>query len=64
LRFVPAGYVFSIWGLIYLAVIGFTIFQTLPSQQSNPAVRATGYWFALSSPMPPGLWAGIMASTP
>jgi hypothetical protein len=49
LRFVPAGYVFSIWGLIYLALIGFTIFQALPAQQSNPAVRATGFWFALSS---------------
>lgn len=49
LRFVPAGYVFAIWGLIYLALIGFTVYQALPAQQSNPAVRATGYWFALSS---------------
>jgi hypothetical protein len=49
LRFVPAGYVFAIWGLIYLALIGFTLYQALPAQQSNSAVRATGYWFALSS---------------
>jgi hypothetical protein len=47
--FVPAGYVFSIWGLIYLALIGFAVFQALPAQQSNPAVRATGWWFAVSS---------------
>lgn len=47
--FVPAGYVFSIWGLIYLALIGFTIFQALPAQQNNRWVRATGWWFALSS---------------
>lgn len=47
--FVPAGYVFSIWGLIYLALIGFTVFQALPAQQNNPAVRATGWWFALSN---------------
>ena len=47
--FVPAGYVFSIWGLIYVALIGFTVFQALPAQQNNPAVRATGWWFALSS---------------
>ncbi len=27
--FLPAGYVFSIWGLIYIAVLAFTIFQGL-----------------------------------
>ena len=46
--FVPAGYVFSIWGLIYLALIGFVVFQAVPAQQRNPSVRATGYWFALT----------------
>ena len=34
--FVPAGYVFSIWGLIYLALAGFTIYQALPAQKANP----------------------------
>jgi hypothetical protein len=33
--FVPAGYVFSIWGLIYTGLIAFTIFQALPSQRQN-----------------------------
>jgi translocator protein len=47
--FVPAGYVFSIWGLIYLGLIGFSVYQALPAQQNNPAVRATDYWFALTS---------------
>jgi translocator protein len=28
--FTPAGYAFSIWGLIYLALIAYTIFQALP----------------------------------
>lgn len=46
LRFVPAGYVFSIWSLIYLALIGFAVFQALPAQQANGSVRATGFWFA------------------
>ena len=55
LVFVPAGYVFSIWGLIYLAAIGFSVFQALPSQQSNPRVVATGWWFVLSC-MANGLW--------
>jgi hypothetical protein len=45
--FVPAGYVFSIWGLIYLGLIAFTIFQALPSQRENPRLRAVGWWIAL-----------------
>jgi hypothetical protein len=45
--FVPAGYVFAIWGLIYLGLIAFAIFQALPSQRENPRLRATGWWIAL-----------------
>ncbi|OGO63315.1 MAG: hypothetical protein A2030_05680 [Chloroflexi bacterium RBG_19FT_COMBO_50_10] len=45
--FVPAGYVFSIWGLIYLGLIAFAIFQALPSQRENPRLRATGWWITL-----------------
>lgn len=47
--FVPAGYVFSIWGLIYLGWIAFTIFQLLPSQKDNARLRRLGYLFALSN---------------
>ncbi|MGC9522204.1 MAG: TspO/MBR family protein [Anaerolineae bacterium] len=46
--FVPAGYVFSIWGLIYLALIAFAIYQVLPSQRDNPHVRRIGWLYALS----------------
>jgi hypothetical protein len=45
--FVPAGYVFSIWGLIYLGLIVFAVFQALPSQRENPRLRATGWWISL-----------------
>ena len=45
--FVPAGYVFSIWGLIYLGLIAFAIFQALPSQRENPRLRRVGWWIAL-----------------
>jgi hypothetical protein len=41
--FVPAGYVFSIWGLIYISLIAYAVFQALPSQRENPALRRTGY---------------------
>lgn len=46
--FVPAGYVFSIWGLIYLALIGYAVFQALPAQRENSRLQAIGYWFVLS----------------
>jgi hypothetical protein len=45
--FVPAGYVFSIWGLIYLGLIAYAIFQALPTQRDNPRLRATGWWIVL-----------------
>ncbi|OGO60886.1 MAG: hypothetical protein A2032_07465 [Chloroflexi bacterium RBG_19FT_COMBO_49_13] len=45
--FVPAGYVFSIWGVIYLGLIAFAIFQALPAQRINPRLRATGWWITV-----------------
>ena len=47
--FVPAGYVFSIWGLIYIGLIAFTVFQFLPTQKQSPRLRNLGYLFALSN---------------
>jgi hypothetical protein len=47
--FVPAGYVFSIWGLIYLALIGFAAYQIMPSQRDNPRLARIGTLFAFSS---------------
>ena len=47
--FVPAGYVFAIWGIIYIGWIAFTIFQLRPSQKENPRLRRLGYLFALSN---------------
>ncbi|PWH16251.1 MAG: tryptophan-rich sensory protein [Anaerolineae bacterium] len=46
--FVPAGYVFSIWGIIYLGWIAFTVYQFLPVARENPRLERLGYWFALS----------------
>lgn len=47
--FVPAGYVFAIWGLIYLTWLAFGVYQLLPAQRANPRLRRIGYWFALSA---------------
>jgi len=47
--FVPAGYVFSIWGLIYLWLIAYSVYQALPAQRENPRLRSTGYLYVLSA---------------
>jgi benzodiazapine receptor len=46
--FVPAGYAFSIWGLIYAGLIAFAVYQALPTQRENARLRRVGYLFALS----------------
>lgn len=46
--FVPAGYVFAIWGVIYIGWIAFLVYQFLPAQRNNPRLERLGYWFALS----------------
>lgn len=45
--FVPAGYVFSIWGLIYIGLIAYGVYQALPAQRKNPRLRAAGWWIVL-----------------
>jgi hypothetical protein len=47
--FVPAGYVFSIWGLIYLGLLGYTIYQLLPGQQYNKRLERIAPWYIISS---------------
>ncbi len=47
--FVPAGYVFSIWGVIYLGLLAYTIVQALPAQRANPRLRAIGWWTVLAN---------------
>jgi benzodiazapine receptor len=47
--FVPAGYVFSIWGLIYLGLGAYAIYQALPAQVNNPRLNRISYLFVLSS---------------
>jgi hypothetical protein len=47
--FVPAGYVFAIWGIIYIGWIAFVIFQFRASQKESPRLRRLGYLFALSN---------------
>lgn len=47
--FTPAGYTFSIWGLIYLALLGYTIYQAIPGQRERPYQQKIGWLFVVSS---------------
>ena len=49
--FTPAGYAFSIWGVIYLFVAGFCVYQAkgLIGKKETPAVvEKVGWWFIIS----------------
>jgi len=45
----PAGYVFSIWGIIYILLGIFTVYQALSGRQSEAVRRRISWLFALSS---------------
>ncbi len=47
--FVPAGYVFAIWFVIYVGWLAFAIYQVLPSQQDNARLQRIGWLFGLAS---------------
>jgi len=49
--FTPAGYAFSIWGLIYLGLFGFVIYYgpfSKQSEEKNKIIHRTGIWFIVS----------------
>lgn len=46
--FLPAGYVFAIWGLIYTGLIIYAIYQVRPSETNADVVRLISWWFVLS----------------
>ena len=45
----PAGWTFGIWGVIYLAFVGYAVYQLLPAQRTRAVHRATGWWLAVSA---------------
>ncbi len=45
--FLPAGWTFSIWSLIYLGLGAFVVYQALPGRRHDPVVGAIGWaWVA------------------
>ncbi len=46
--FVPAGYVFSIWAIIYSFLIAYIVYQARPSQKTNEMHRRIAPWFLVN----------------
>lgn len=44
----PAGYTFSIWGLIYALLLVFVVYQAIPRNREQPFLRQVSFLFALS----------------
>ena len=60
----PAGYAFSIWGLIYLASLVLAVYQLVGTGPTTEANRRTGWWlaaaFACSTIWVPIFGAGLI----
>lgn len=46
--FTPANYAFAIWGVIYLLLFAYGIYQALPAQRENPNARRIGWLFVIN----------------
>lgn len=45
---IPANYAFAIWGLIYLGLFAFGVYQVLPAQRHDPDLRKTDYLLVIA----------------
>ncbi len=46
--FTPAGFSFSIWGVIYLALLVFVVWQALPAQRSDARIASVSTYFKVN----------------
>lgn len=46
--FLPAGYVFAIWGIIYTGLTAYVVYQSRPSMRDSEIVKKIGIWFIVS----------------
>lgn len=52
---VPAGYAFSIWGIIYLGLLVFPIYQWFTHKEGHALWKSVHYWFC-ANVIANGLW--------
>ncbi len=48
-QIIPANYAFAIWGVIYLGLISFCIYQLQPGQQKNESLQRFSGWLIVAS---------------
>ncbi len=48
-QIIPANYAFAIWGLIYLALLAFGVYQLQPAQRQHPGLQRSGYRLVIAS---------------
>jgi benzodiazapine receptor len=46
--FTPAGFTFSIWGVIYIGLLVFVVWQALPAQRDNHQLARISPWFKVN----------------
>ena len=54
----PAGWAFSIWGLIFLGLLAFAVYQALPAQRENVRFRAIG-WLVIVNTLCNAIWSPL-----
>lgn len=52
----PAGWAFSIWGLLYAGSLVYAVYQTMPAQRGNPLLARIG-WPSAGAFLGNALWA-------
>ena len=55
---VPAGYAFSIWGLIFALSLAYAVWQALPAQRERPLLRRVG-WLTAAAFLACALWQAV-----
>ncbi len=54
----PAGYAFAIWGIIFIGVLAYAIYQVMPAQRSNARFSAAAPW-VIANMIFNGFWTVI-----
>ncbi|MFM9108000.1 MAG: hypothetical protein ACKOWF_15030 [Chloroflexota bacterium] len=45
---VPAGYAFAIWGVIFLLLLAYAVYQAMPGRAADPLLRRIGWFTGLA----------------
>ena len=59
----PATWAFLVWLPIYVASLGYVVWQALPSNSSSPLARRTGWWALLGWAFL-ALWGAVASASP